>query len=169
MQYVHLVFWVLAMVYKAAINFEEMHNKPLLLNRRVKTQLFLRLLLSALILSAFVSDVNAQDIKFTSITSRDGLSSNTINAILKDDDGYMWFATPEGVDRFNGRDIKGYGFIQTIPPVFRLRKLPRYSKISLAAFGLAQWAADYITMINRLISLSAIPGLATPVTLQISI
>jgi signal transduction histidine kinase/ligand-binding sensor domain-containing protein/DNA-binding response OmpR family regulator len=65
---------------------------------------------SAFILFTIVINANAQEIKFTSITSRDGLSSNTVNAILKDDDGYMWFATPEGIDRFNGRDIKGYGF-----------------------------------------------------------
>ncbi|MEO7213854.1 MAG: two-component regulator propeller domain-containing protein [Mucilaginibacter sp.] len=64
----------------------------------------------AFFLFVFVGNANAQEIKFTAVTSRDGLSSNTVNSILKDDDGYMWFATPEGVDRYNGRDVKGYGF-----------------------------------------------------------
>jgi ligand-binding sensor domain-containing protein/signal transduction histidine kinase/DNA-binding response OmpR family regulator len=89
---------------------KEMRDKPLFLSQPLLKQLLSQLCFSALMVFMFVGRANAQDIKFTAITSRDGLSSNTINSILKDDDGYMWFATPEGVDRFNGRDIKGYGF-----------------------------------------------------------
>ena len=46
--------------------------------------------------------------KFTSLTSMDGLSSNTVTAILKDKLGLMWFATDDGLNRFNGTDVLVY-------------------------------------------------------------
>lgn len=54
--------------------------------------------------------VRAQDVepKFTSITSMDGLSSNTVTAILKDRYGLMWFATDDGLNRFDGTDVAIY-------------------------------------------------------------
>lgn len=39
-------------------------------------------------------------------TTRDGLPHNTINSIVQTDDGYLWFATWEGIARFNGRQFK---------------------------------------------------------------
>lgn len=41
-------------------------------------------------------------------TSRDGLPHNSINAIAQTDDGYLWFATWEGVARYNGLDFTLY-------------------------------------------------------------
>ena len=38
-------------------------------------------------------------------TTRDGLPHNTINSIVQTDDGYLWFATWEGIARFNGREF----------------------------------------------------------------
>ncbi|MCE7067109.1 hybrid sensor histidine kinase/response regulator transcription factor [Dyadobacter sp. CY326] len=54
--------------------------------------------------------VKAQRIepKFTSITSMDGLSSNTVTAILKDRYGLMWIATDDGLNRFDGTDVLVY-------------------------------------------------------------
>ncbi|MDP4535997.1 diguanylate cyclase [Alkalimonas collagenimarina] len=39
-------------------------------------------------------------------TTRDGLPHNTINNMAQTDDGYLWFATWEGIARFNGRSFK---------------------------------------------------------------
>ncbi|MDX1300816.1 diguanylate cyclase [Photobacterium sp.] len=39
-------------------------------------------------------------------TSRNGLPHNSINAISQTQDGYLWFATWEGIARFNGREFK---------------------------------------------------------------
>lgn len=50
----------------------------------------------------------APDPKFTSLTSMDGLSSNTVTAILKDRYGLMWFATDDGLNRFDGNDVLVY-------------------------------------------------------------
>ena len=39
------------------------------------------------------------------LTVEEGLSSNTINDILQDDNGFLWIATPEGLNRFDGTDV----------------------------------------------------------------
>jgi len=51
-----------------------------------------------------------QDIRFTVMTSHDGLLSNTVNAITKDHYGFLWFATADGLDRFDGMTHKAYRF-----------------------------------------------------------
>lgn len=48
------------------------------------------------------------NINFTSITSKEGLLSNSVNAILKDRQGLMWFATDDGLNRFDGTNFKVY-------------------------------------------------------------
>lgn len=52
----------------------------------------------------------AQDpeINFMNMGSRDGLSSNAVNAILKDRYGYMWFATDDGLNKFDGSHFTVY-------------------------------------------------------------
>jgi signal transduction histidine kinase/ligand-binding sensor domain-containing protein/DNA-binding response OmpR family regulator len=49
-----------------------------------------------------------QHINFTSLTSKEGLLSNSVNAILKDSLGLMWFATDDGLNRFDGTNFKVY-------------------------------------------------------------
>src|SRR5688572_29533935 len=49
-----------------------------------------------------------QDIHFTSLRPKDGLSSNTINAILKDRYGLMWFGTEDGLNKFDGTNFTIY-------------------------------------------------------------
>lgn len=39
-------------------------------------------------------------------TTREGLPQNTINDIVQTSDGYLWFATWEGVARYNGREFQ---------------------------------------------------------------
>ncbi|WP_299019999.1 ligand-binding sensor domain-containing diguanylate cyclase [uncultured Photobacterium sp.] len=43
---------------------------------------------------------------FETWSSRDGLPHNSINAISQTQDGYLWFATWEGIARFNGKEFK---------------------------------------------------------------
>jgi ligand-binding sensor domain-containing protein/signal transduction histidine kinase/DNA-binding response OmpR family regulator len=47
-------------------------------------------------------------IHFTALTSKDGLISNTVNAILKDSLGMMWFATDDGLNKFDGANFTVY-------------------------------------------------------------
>lgn len=65
--------------------------------------LFLALLLTP---SAALAKGKLTDFFQESWTTRDGLPHNTINSIQQTQDGYLWFATWEGVVRFNGRSMK---------------------------------------------------------------
>jgi signal transduction histidine kinase/ligand-binding sensor domain-containing protein/DNA-binding response OmpR family regulator len=49
-----------------------------------------------------------EHINFTSLTSKDGLLSNSVNAILKDRLGLMWFATDDGLYKFDGTNFTVY-------------------------------------------------------------
>lgn len=68
---------------------------------------FLLLLLFALIFSTG-SQAQQESINFTAITTREGLASNTVNAILKDRYGFLWFGTEDGLDRFDGTGFTVY-------------------------------------------------------------
>ncbi|SDE83915.1 Signal transduction histidine kinase [Dyadobacter soli] len=46
--------------------------------------------------------------RFTAITSMDGLSANTVTAILKDRYGLLWFATDDGLNKFDGTGFTVY-------------------------------------------------------------
>ncbi|PRY55151.1 signal transduction histidine kinase [Arcticibacter pallidicorallinus] len=50
-------------------------------------------------------------INFTSLTSKDGLSSNVVTAILKDRFGIMWFATEDGLNKYDGTSFTVYRHI----------------------------------------------------------
>ncbi len=54
--------------------------------------------------------INAQQTKtiFDQYTIRDGLSHNTINCIVQDSLGFMWFGTMDGLCRFDGSNFKVY-------------------------------------------------------------
>ena len=52
----------------------------------------------------------AQTYKYLGV--EDGLSNRRIYAIQKGPKGYMWFLTNEGMDRYNGKDIKHYKLIE---------------------------------------------------------
>jgi ligand-binding sensor domain-containing protein len=50
--------------------------------------------------------VNASEIQFTRLTTRDGLSHSRVTQILQDDQGFMWFGTEDGLDRYDGYSFK---------------------------------------------------------------
>ncbi|MGN6416313.1 MAG: hybrid sensor histidine kinase/response regulator transcription factor [Pseudobacter sp.] len=62
--------------------------------------------------SAICSNTLAQnrDIKFTSLCSRDGFLSNSVNTILKDRYGIMWFGTDDGLNKFDGTNFTVYRY-----------------------------------------------------------
>src|SRR5689334_14782324 len=41
-------------------------------------------------------------VRFTHLTSDDGLAQNTVEAILQDRQGFMWFGTVDGLSRYDG-------------------------------------------------------------------
>lgn len=50
---------------------------------------------------------HAQYFRKYDVTS--GLSANTIKSIIQDDKGYIWFASSDGLNSFNGNSFKSYG------------------------------------------------------------
>ncbi|MFL5735653.1 MAG: two-component regulator propeller domain-containing protein [Chloroflexia bacterium] len=49
-----------------------------------------------------------QQLRFRHITDEDGLSSLRVTAVVQDRDGFMWFATTNGLDRYDGYQIVAY-------------------------------------------------------------
>ena len=49
-----------------------------------------------------------RDLKFTHLTTIDGLSNDRINSILQDRRGFMWFATEDGLNRYDGNTFVVY-------------------------------------------------------------
>src|SRR6201982_1418763 len=52
--------------------------------------------------------VVGKDVKFTHLTTNDGLSQSYVVAILQDRRGFMWFATRDGLNRYDGNAFAVY-------------------------------------------------------------
>ncbi|MBN9384713.1 MAG: hypothetical protein J0H74_28420 [Chitinophagaceae bacterium] len=59
---------------------------------------------------AFPSSPHAQDLPHfvEKLTTTEGLSSNNINDLAQDDNGFLWIATPDGLNRFDGAEVVQY-------------------------------------------------------------
>lgn len=64
---------------------------------------YLLVLLFQLIASTVKADANYL---FTKISLEQGLSQSTVLDIVQDSIGYMWFATPNGLNRYNGYEME---------------------------------------------------------------
>ncbi len=49
-------------------------------------------------------------LRFEHITTDDGLSHRSVSSILQDSQGFMWFGTEDGLDRYDGQELKSYRF-----------------------------------------------------------
>jgi signal transduction histidine kinase/ligand-binding sensor domain-containing protein/DNA-binding response OmpR family regulator len=65
----------------------------------------------------------SQHINFTSLSSKDGLLSNSVNAILKDHYGLMWFATDDGLNKFDGTNFTQYRHLPGTPTSLRANEV----------------------------------------------
>lgn len=64
--------------------------------------------LCLLCLVVMASTIEAKQFHFSHLSIDDGLSHNDITSIIQDKDGFMWFATRDGLNRFDGKKIKTY-------------------------------------------------------------
>ena len=53
-------------------------------------------------------DALVRDLKFTHLTTNEGLSQSYVTAILQDRRGFMWFATRDGLNRYDGNTFVVY-------------------------------------------------------------
>jgi len=56
-----------------------------------------------------------KEINFTSLTTENGLSANTVNVILKDHYGIIWLGTDDGLNKFDGTRLRFIDTNRTIP------------------------------------------------------
>jgi ligand-binding sensor domain-containing protein len=66
-----------------------------------------------LLLTHFCCFSQQKEYKFINFSSKNGLSSNSINAIVKDNNGFMWFGTEDGLNKFDGQNFKVYRHKET--------------------------------------------------------
>ncbi len=52
--------------------------------------------------------VDGKDIRFTHLSSEQGLLQSNVNQILQDDQGFIWFGTMDGLRRYDGYHFKEY-------------------------------------------------------------
>ncbi|ADV43025.1 hybrid sensor histidine kinase/response regulator transcription factor [Bacteroides helcogenes] len=67
-----------------------------------------RLRLPILLVWMICFSAASQNYMFKHLEVKDGLSNNQINAIYKDADGFMWFGTASGLNRYDGYGFKTY-------------------------------------------------------------
>ncbi|MDP4218482.1 MAG: two-component regulator propeller domain-containing protein, partial [Bacteroidota bacterium] len=62
----------------------------------------------ALILIPGIIGAQQKEPNFINFSNKEGLSSNCVTAICKDSHGYMWFATDDGLNKFDGANFTIY-------------------------------------------------------------
>ena len=67
-----------------------------------------RALITGLLLCTMAFTAVAADMKFRRLDARDGLSNTQVNSIFRDSRGYVWIATPYGLNRYDGYRIHTY-------------------------------------------------------------
>lgn len=68
-------------------------------------------LLTILLLTALAPETSAmrkESLIFEHISIEDGLSENNVKSIVQDRNGFMWFGTKNGLNRFDGHDVRRY-------------------------------------------------------------
>ncbi len=68
-----------------------------------------------LVLSLVPGRAGAERLPLRSYTVADGLGHNAINRIVRDSRGFLWFATADGLSRFDGYRFTNYGVDQGLP------------------------------------------------------
>lgn len=74
--------------------------------------------LTVILLSIVGLASGQQNLNFTTLTTKNGLSSNSINGIIKDRFGLVWFATSDGLNRYDGSGLTIYRHQENDPSSF---------------------------------------------------
>lgn len=75
-----------------------------------KLTLFLIVVLIRGVLIGQNVDINGTTLKFKNISLKDGLSQNSVLCILQDDEGFLWFGTRNGLNKYDGNSFTTYRY-----------------------------------------------------------
>jgi len=67
------------------------------------------------LLLAFAVLGRAEKLPLKIYTAAEGLAHNSVNRIVRDSHGYLWFCTSEGLSRFDGYEFHNYGRRHGLP------------------------------------------------------
>jgi signal transduction histidine kinase/ligand-binding sensor domain-containing protein len=67
------------------------------------------------LLCFFPASSGAERLPIRAYTTADGLAHNTVNRIVRDSRGFLWFATDDGLSRFDGYTFTNYSVEQGLP------------------------------------------------------
>jgi ligand-binding sensor domain-containing protein/signal transduction histidine kinase/DNA-binding response OmpR family regulator len=67
-----------------------------------------KILFLTIVASILVNGVNGQSYYFSHYQVENGLSNNSVECSLQDDDGFLWFGTINGLNRFDGYTFKTF-------------------------------------------------------------
>ncbi len=70
------------------------------------SKLTMRLLYTVLCLSFFSGLAQLREIPLKQVATKDGLSNFTVLAITEDQQGFIWFGTRDGLNRFDGEEVR---------------------------------------------------------------
>src|SRR5262245_65730045 len=101
----------------------------------------------------------AQRLPIRAYTTTDGLAHNTVNRIVRDSRGFLWFATDDGLSRFDGYTFTNYSVEHGLPHRRVMDLLEtRAGELWVATFGgLVRFRPDGIAG-DRVVSADASGG-----------
>ncbi len=74
--------------------------------KKIIFQISFLLLLFLIFQNRTIAQIN--QVNFTRILSENGLSQNTVHHIIQDSQGFLWFATEDGLDKYDGYNFTVY-------------------------------------------------------------
>lgn len=80
------------------------------LKRLKSLMIFLISLIVLLNVKVYYTKASNNEINFNRMTIDDGLSQGSVQGIVQDKHGYMWFATGDGLNKYNGKEFKVYKY-----------------------------------------------------------
>ncbi|MFT3680557.1 MAG: two-component regulator propeller domain-containing protein [Ferruginibacter sp.] len=119
--------------------------------------MFQKALILLLSCFAYFFQAHGQVLYFQSYSSEQGLSQNSVYSIAQTKEGFMWFGTQDGLNRFDG---KNFFIIQPVSDSLQSEGFGRYSKMITALYadrndwlwvGTTQEVALYNRYLNKYI------------------